>query len=201
MGGSKRVDVRINQRSGGTAHRRRSRPGRVEPAGVRGRDGSGRRWRNARGRHRGRPGDVRSGDDGWEWFVPGGHRPPGLCGPLNPGSFDVEFAANLSGDALEAQKDLWRPFTEDGLDIARTYDAEAIHPPFNMIRGTPFYADPYYTERSDWADVDLLSVAHEEGRTVNVYTLTTWYQAEQLAAAGVDGLIADYPGLLRFGTR
>lgn len=162
----------------------------------------------------------------------------------NPGSFDVEFAANLSGDALSAQKDLWRPFTEDvlaiadgyendilvssfyeaalatvreqsalpvapllwdsiedGLDIARTYDAEAIHPPFNMIRGTPFYADPYYTEGSDWADVDLLSVAHEEGRAVNVYTLTTWYQAEQLAAAGVDGLIADYPGLLRFGTR
>lgn len=162
----------------------------------------------------------------------------------NPGSSDVEFAANLSGDELEAQKDLWRPFTEavlatiddyrndilvssfyeaalatvrelseysvapllwdsieDGLDIARTYDADAIHPPYNMIRGTPFYGDPYYTEGSDWADVDLLEVAHDEGREVNVYTLATWYQAEQLASAGVDGLIADYPGLLRIGTR
>lgn len=162
----------------------------------------------------------------------------------NPGSFDVEFAANLSGEALETQKDIWRPFTEDvltiaddyendilvssfyeaalatvrehsdlpvapllwdsiedGLDIARTYDAEAIHPPYNMIQGTPFYADPYYTEGSDWVDIDLLAVAHDEGRDVNVYTLGTWYQAEQLAAAGVDGLIADYPGLLRFGAR
>lgn len=162
----------------------------------------------------------------------------------NPGSFDLEFAANLEGDDLETQKDIWRPFTqdvlavadeyqndilvssfyeaalatvrelselpvapllwdsiEDGLDIARTYDAEAIHPPYNMIQGTPFYADPYYTEGSEWADIDLLEVAHEEGRDVNVFTLATWYQAEQLASAGVDGLIADYPGLLRFGTR
>ena len=161
----------------------------------------------------------------------------------NPGSFDLEFAANLEGDDLETQKDVWRPFTqdvlavvdeyqndilvssfyeaalatvrelselpvapllwdsiEDGLDIARTYDAESIHPPYNMIQGTPFYADPYYTEGSEWADIDLLEVAHEEGRDVNVFTLATWYQAEQLASAGVDGLIADYPGLLRFGT-
>ncbi len=162
----------------------------------------------------------------------------------NPGSFDLEFASKLSGEALEAQKDVWRPFTEDvlaivddyendvlvssfyeaalatvreqstlpvapllwdsitdGLDIARTYDAEAVHPPYNMIQDTPFYADSYYTEGSDWADVDLLAVAHEEGRDVNVYTLGTWFQAERLAAAGVDGLIADYPGLLGFGTR
>lgn len=45
-------------------------------------------------------------------------------------------------------------------------------------------------------DTDLLEIAHEEGREVNVYTLTTWYQAEQLAAAGVDGLVSDHPGLL-----
>lgn len=162
----------------------------------------------------------------------------------NPGSFDLEFATNLSGEDLESQKDIWRPFTEnvldivddfgneilvssfyeaalatvrehseyavapllwdsieDGLGIAREYDAEAVHPPFNMIRDTPLFADPYYTEGSDWEDIDLLDVAHDEGRDVNVYTLTTWYQAEQLSSAGVDGLIADYPGLLRFGTR
>ncbi len=89
---------------------------------------------------------------------------------------------------------------EDGLDIARRYDAEAVHPPYNMIRDTPFFADPYYTE-GPWEDVDLLAVAHEEGREVNVYTLGTWYQAQELAAAGVDGLIADYPGLLAFGAR
>ncbi|WP_073309098.1 glycerophosphodiester phosphodiesterase [Halobaculum gomorrense] len=162
----------------------------------------------------------------------------------NPGTFDLRFAENLSGDALDAQRERWRPFTEDvlavldehgndvlvssfyeaalatvrelstlpvapllwdsidaGLAIAREHDAEAVHPPYNMIRGTPFYADPYYTEGSDWSDTDLLAVAHEEGRDVNVYTVATWYQAEQLAGAGVDGLIADYPGLLRFGGR
>jgi glycerophosphoryl diester phosphodiesterase len=85
---------------------------------------------------------------------------------------------------------------EDGLHIAREYDAEAIHPPYNMIKGTPFYADEYYTEGSEWSDTKLLDVAHEEGRAVNVYTVATWFQAEELAAAGVDGIIADYPDLL-----
>lgn len=157
----------------------------------------------------------------------------------NPGSLDIRFAENLSGDALTTQKELWRPFTEDvlavldgyenrtlvssfceaalatvreadpsipvapllwdsiedGLAIAREYDAEAVHPPYNMITGTPFFGDAAYTE-GPWADVDLLETAHEEGRAVNVYTLGTWYQAQQLAAAGVDGLIADYPNLL-----
>jgi glycerophosphoryl diester phosphodiesterase len=159
----------------------------------------------------------------------------------NPGSFDLEFDTKLSGDALEAQKDIWRPFTEsvlavagnyendilvssfyegaiatvreqsdvpvapllwsgieDGLAIAREYDAEAIHPPYNMIKGTPFYADPVYTDTVIWEDIDLLSVAHDEGRDVNAFTIQTWYEAERLAAAGVDGLIADYPGLLGF---
>ncbi|MCO8246549.1 glycerophosphodiester phosphodiesterase family protein [Haladaptatus sp. AB643] len=37
----------------------------------------------------------------------------------------------------------------------------------------------------------------DEGREVNVYTFDTWYQAEQLAEAGVDGVIVNYPNLLR----
>jgi len=158
----------------------------------------------------------------------------------NPGTGDLKFAANLSGEELATQKEVWRPYTdrvldiasrydndvlvssfyeaalatvrevdadvpvapllwdsvEDGLAIAREYDAEAIHPPYNMVQGTPFYADEYYTEGSEWSDTDLLAVAHEEGRAVNVYTVGTWYQAERLAAAGVDGIIADYPDLL-----
>lgn len=157
----------------------------------------------------------------------------------NPGSFDVESAGKLSGELLERQRDIWRPFTEDvlgivdayeneilvssfheaalatvrelsdlpiapllggpvegGLAIARAYDAEAIHPHYTMIQDTPFYAGPDYREEADGADIDLLTVADDEGRDVNVYTLGTWYQARQLAAAGVDGLIADYPGLL-----
>lgn len=156
----------------------------------------------------------------------------------NPGSADVKFAENLSGDALETQKELWRPFTEDvlaiadeyendvlvssfyeaaiatvreaapeipvaflfwddieaGLDITRTYDCEALHPPYNLVKGTPFFGDEYYTS-GPYADIDLVDVAHEEGRAVNVWTVGTWYQAQELAKVGVDGLIADYPGL------
>lgn len=156
----------------------------------------------------------------------------------NPGSKNVRFAENLSGDDLDAQRELWLPLAEkalnvageyrnkvlvssfyegalaavrevddsvpiaflfwdsieEGLAITREYDAEALHPPWNMIKGTPFFGDEYYTS-GPFADVDLVEEAHSEGRTVNTWTVQTWYQAEQLQQAGVDGLIADYPGL------
>lgn len=79
---------------------------------------------------------------------------------------------------------------DDGLEIARTYDASAIHPPISMIQGTPFF------DASDLADIDLVSLAHEEGRDVNVWTVDSESQAKHLAAAGVDGIIADYADLL-----
>lgn len=81
---------------------------------------------------------------------------------------------------------------EAGLDITRTYDCEAIHPPKNMVKGTPFFGDEYYLE-GPFADIDLVDVAHEEGRDVNVWTVATWYEAAQLSRAGVDGIIANYP--------
>jgi len=160
----------------------------------------------------------------------------------NPGSNDLAFAANLDGDELQTQREIWRPFVDDvlsivddydneilfssfyeaaiaatrdasgypvapllwdsidtGLAIAREYDAEAVHPPYNMVKGTPFFRDPYFLSGDEFEDKDLVEIAHEEGRDVNVYTLATFYQAERLADAGVDGIIADYPDLLRFG--
>ncbi|ELY48711.1 glycerophosphodiester phosphodiesterase [Natronorubrum bangense] len=84
---------------------------------------------------------------------------------------------------------------EAGLEIARRYDCEAIHPPRNVIVGTGL-ATTSYAGFSDAApDIDILETAHAEGRTVNVWTVTNWHQFDQLAAAGVDGIIADYPGL------
>jgi glycerophosphoryl diester phosphodiesterase len=90
---------------------------------------------------------------------------------------------------------------EKGVDIARTYDAEAVHPPYNMVKGTPFFRDPYFLPGDGFEDRDIVAIADDEGWDVNVYTLATFYQAEQLANAGVDGIIADYPDLLRFGAR
>ena len=77
-----------------------------------------------------------------------------------------------------------------GVAIARTYDCEALHAPLDAVAGTPFFDSAY--------DADLVAIAHQAGRRLNVWTVETWYQAHQLARAGVDGIIADYPGLLAF---
>ncbi|WP_256390781.1 glycerophosphodiester phosphodiesterase [Natronoarchaeum rubrum] len=83
-----------------------------------------------------------------------------------------------------------------GLEITDEYDCEALHPPYNMVAGSPFFNDAYYIDDPGFADIDLIERAHDEGRAVNTWTVGTWYQAEQLVDAGVDGIIADYPGLL-----
>ena len=84
----------------------------------------------------------------------------------------------------------WRS-VEDGLAIAERHDAAAIHPPLELIGGTPF------TDESVAAtEPGLVERAHAAGRAVNVWTVTTWYEAAQLAAAGVDGLISDYAGVV-----
>ncbi|WP_144797856.1 glycerophosphodiester phosphodiesterase [Halorubrum depositum] len=85
----------------------------------------------------------------------------------------------------------------DGLAIAREHDAAAIHPPIDAIRGTPFFDAERFGESAENGAPDLLTAAHDEGRAVNAWTVETWYQADRLAAAGVDGIIADYSTLLR----
>lgn len=86
---------------------------------------------------------------------------------------------------------------EDGLGIVERHECEAIHPRRNMIRGTPFFEQSYgsVTDPS-FGDADVVATAHDLGADVNVWTVTTWRHAAAFVAAGVDGLIADYPGLL-----
>lgn len=79
-----------------------------------------------------------------------------------------------------------------GLHVARRYDCEAIHVPLDMVPGTPSF------DAERFGDIDVCGVAHDEGRAVNVWTVETWHQARGVAAAGADGIIADYPGLLDF---
>ncbi|WP_192498412.1 glycerophosphodiester phosphodiesterase [Halorussus halophilus] len=86
----------------------------------------------------------------------------------------------------------------DGMEIARRYDCEAVHPPWNMISGTPLFNSEYGT-LGPYEDIDLVDIAHSEGRAVNAWTVESWYQATHLRQAGVDGLITDYPGVVRFG--
>ncbi|MFC4248505.1 glycerophosphodiester phosphodiesterase [Natribaculum luteum] len=83
----------------------------------------------------------------------------------------------------------------DGLEVARRYDCEAIHPPRNAIAGTAMATEQYAGFSATEPEIDVLEVAHDEGRTVNVWTVENWLQFAQLRAAGVDGIVVDYPGL------
>lgn len=89
-----------------------------------------------------------------------------------------------------------------GLAVARRYDAEAIHPPLNMLAGTAFSATEYRgLGPFDAVDeVDLLAIGREEGREVNAWTIETWHEASEARRAGVDGIITDYPDVFRFDT-
>ncbi|USZ71316.1 glycerophosphodiester phosphodiesterase [Natronosalvus halobius] len=85
---------------------------------------------------------------------------------------------------------------EMGLEIAREYDCEAIHPPRNAIAGTVLPTDSTGSRDSrTLPTADLLDVARDEGRAINVWTVDTWIQFDQLRSVGVDGIIVDYPGL------
>lgn len=84
-------------------------------------------------------------------------------------------AAVIVGDSLA-----------DALAVARRYDCEAIHPPHDAIAGTAMADEP---------SIDVLAHAHEEGRAVTAWTVETWVQFDELRRVGVDGIIAEYPGL------
>ncbi|UPW00684.1 glycerophosphodiester phosphodiesterase [Halorussus gelatinilyticus] len=86
----------------------------------------------------------------------------------------------------------------DGMEIARRYDCEAVHPPWNAIADTTLFNAEYGT-LGPFEDIDVVELAHEEGREVNAWTVERWYEADRLRRAGVDGVIADYPGVLQFG--
>ncbi|KTG08148.1 hypothetical protein AUR64_00805 [Haloprofundus marisrubri] len=87
---------------------------------------------------------------------------------------------------------------EAGLRTARRHDCEVLHVPWNMVYGTELFNEEYHAGPFD--PIDILDVAHEEGRRVNAWTVESWYQANQLRRAGIDGIIADYPNLLQYGS-
>ncbi|WP_115863563.1 glycerophosphodiester phosphodiesterase [Halorussus litoreus] len=85
----------------------------------------------------------------------------------------------------------------DGMEVARRYDCEAVHPPWNAISDAELF-NAEYDSLGPFEEIDVVAAAHEEGRAVNAWTVESWYQADRLRCAGVDGLIADYPGVVRF---
>lgn len=100
---------------------------------------------------------------------------------------------------------LTRSDPEAALTVAGRHDAAAVHPHWSLVAGTPF-ADaaprgdgPAADPPTDDPPTDVVARAHDAGRAANAWTVDTWYRADRLRAAGVDGIIADYPGLASVG--
>jgi glycerophosphoryl diester phosphodiesterase len=83
----------------------------------------------------------------------------------------VEVAPNTPRAALCLDPDR-------GLTRASEFDCRALHPPVDAVAS------------------DLVSRAHRNGHSVNVWTVTDWREARDCADAGADGVISDYPGVL-----
>lgn len=151
-------------------------------------------------------------------------RPFVECGPLDPATLDeqrtvwADFVASVLAvlddhdhefllssfheGAVAAVRDadptlpVATAFLESvvaGLAVARRHDVEYLHVPRNMVVGTGLFNEPYAD--GPYEAVDLVDVAREEGRRVNVWTVTDRRQGPELARAGVDGLITDVPGI------
>lgn len=86
-----------------------------------------------------------------------------------------------------------------GLAVARRHDVEYLHVPRNMVLGTSLFDESY--AGGPYEAVDVVDVAREEGRRVNVWTVTDRWQGPELARTGVDGLITDLPGVRPPGGR
>ncbi len=88
---------------------------------------------------------------------------------------------------------------EAGLEVTDEYDCDAMNVPYNMVQGAPFFSDDIGFDNipdGGYADVDLVEEADDRDIDLNVWTVQSWYQADQLVKAGVDGLISDFPNVL-----
>ncbi|MFB6302883.1 MAG: glycerophosphodiester phosphodiesterase [Haloferacaceae archaeon] len=85
------------------------------------------------------------------------------------------------------------------LTVAERYDAAAVHPHWSLVVSTPDAAGDGRPEsagnESEEPPVDSVARAHDAGRAVNAWTVDTRSLATRLRAAGVDGIIADVPGV------
>lgn len=66
----------------------------------------------------------------------------------------------------------------DPVERALAFDCDALHPPKDVV------------------NAELVKTAHDRGLDVNVWTVKTTAEASRLAAAGVDGIVADHRDVL-----
>ncbi|WP_122088815.1 glycerophosphodiester phosphodiesterase [Halalkalicoccus subterraneus] len=124
------------------------------------------------------------GSERWEWIdrvVSLVERAPN---PVLAASFWEDALAAVDGRLPTAY--LFEHDVETALAVAQRHGCRAIHPPADLIEGTPFAR----------GSTELLDPTSECGLAVNVWTVTNRHEAAALAAAGVDGLISDYADVL-----
>jgi glycerophosphoryl diester phosphodiesterase len=141
----------------------------------------------------------------------------------HPGREGLQFGTVDGAAAREAAVDRWRPFVDRALDIATATDHDllvssfyegalaATHAVDAAVSLAPLVADEMETafalaDRYDAAAIhppldpvvesDFVAWAHDAGYRVNAWTVTTQAEVTALASAGVDGLIADTPGVV-----
>lgn len=135
---------------------------------------------------KGRFGTAPTGDsERWGWIdrvVSLVERAPN---PILASTFWEDALAAVDGRLPTAY--LFERDVEAALAVANRHGCRAIHPPAELIEGTPFARRPA---------TGLLDRASELGLAVNVWTVTNRYGAAALAAAGVDGIISDYADVL-----
>ncbi|MFW5978142.1 MAG: glycerophosphodiester phosphodiesterase [Halohasta sp.] len=112
--------------------------------------------------------------------------------------YEGALAATRELDPSAAVATVCYDSVDTGLRLGRRYDVAAIHVPWNMVTEPPTGTATPVDEPI--ADGRLVDRAHAEGWRVNAWTVTTWHQAATLRRAGVDGIIADYPGVVHPGT-
>lgn len=108
--------------------------------------------------------------------------------------FEGAIAAVRAADPTVPLANVFHHSIADGFVVADRYDCEAVHPPWNMIHGTPLFNETYVS--GPFEPVDLVERAHADGRAVNVWTVETATQVRALRAAGVDGLMVDDPAVV-----
>lgn len=84
---------------------------------------------------------------------------------------------------------------DTGVTVARQHDCEAIHPSLEALLPDDPRRDPQGDAAPEGRDT-VLDAAAAQGWAVNAWTAREWHEASRLAALGVDGVIADYPGVI-----
>lgn len=96
---------------------------------------------------------------------------------LHPQTLVSSFLPDVLADCRTAASSIPRALITEDEDVVRTareLDCEYIHPSIDAC-----------TER-------LVGAAHRQGLSINVWTVRTRTEAEELAELGVDGIIADH---------